>query len=167
MPIYPRKESASRSSREWDYDNPQYEGRVVATFREPDVWGVTEGAVVWEGGEFKRVTTYCYHDGLCDYFGRAEVDAEDHIREKWEAKEAEKEARRRAAEERRRKEREEQEKRRPARGKVARTPDGVEGEIFWVGQSKYPPYQKRVGLRGPDGEAHWHDASDVEVLVVA
>lgn len=48
------------------------------------------------------------------------------------------------------------------RVKITKGPSsGTEGEIFWVGDSKFGP-GKRYGLKDDDGESHWADGHQVE-----
>lgn len=40
---------------------------------------------------------------------------------------------------------------------------GLEGEVFWVGESKFGPHM-RYGIKDDEGETHWADAPIVEKL---
>ena len=40
---------------------------------------------------------------------------------------------------------------------------GVEGEVFWVGDSKFG-VGSRYGIKDPEGESHWADGNQVELL---
>jgi len=40
---------------------------------------------------------------------------------------------------------------------------GTEGEVFWVGESKFGPHM-RYGIKDDEGETHWADAPLVELL---
>lgn len=40
--------------------------------------------------------------------------------------------------------------------------NGVSGTIFWIGDDKYNEGQKRLGVRGDDGETYWVSAANVE-----
>ena len=40
---------------------------------------------------------------------------------------------------------------------------GAEGEVFWVGESKYGPGM-RYGVKDDEGETHWADEHQVELL---
>ncbi|MEO0600252.1 MAG: hypothetical protein AAF211_02395 [Myxococcota bacterium] len=44
--------------------------------------------------------------------------------------------------------------------------NGVNGTVFWIGDDKYNEGQKRLGVRGDDGETYWVSASYVEATDV-
>lgn len=44
---------------------------------------------------------------------------------------------------------------------------GVTGTVFWVGEDRYRPESKRLGIHGDDGETHWISADNVEQTDVA
>lgn len=50
-----------------------------------------------------------------------------------------------------------------AKGDRVRSTAGLEGEVFWLGPSKFGPGQP-VGVRDASGETHWLDADDVEAI---
>ncbi|MEZ4335309.1 MAG: hypothetical protein R3B82_01660 [Sandaracinaceae bacterium] len=51
-----------------------------------------------------------------------------------------------------------------ARVSITKGPSaGVEGEVFWVGESRYGPGM-RYGIRDEAGETHWADSHQVEAL---
>lgn len=44
--------------------------------------------------------------------------------------------------------------------------NGVVGTVFWIGEDKYNEGQKRLGVRGDDGETYWVSADNVELTDV-
>lgn len=54
-----------------------------------------------------------------------------------------------------------------ARVSITKGPSaGVEGEVFWVGESRYGPGM-RYGIKDDAGETHWADSHQVEALAAA
>ena len=54
-----------------------------------------------------------------------------------------------------------------ARASITKGPSaGVEGEVFWVGDSRYGPGM-RYGIKDDAGETHWADSHQVEELEAA
>jgi len=43
-----------------------------------------------------------------------------------------------------------------------RNGNGEVGTVFWIGDDKFNPGQKRLGVRGDDGETYWVSAENVE-----
>jgi hypothetical protein len=149
-----------------------HEGRVVGLgrFRHFPGTGMgdnTEYAVVLNpDGTYGEVTLSVYHDGLYDRYAEATVDAPAEAVAAYNSKiEAERKSSKEAAELKALIE----EAARLEKGKRVRVvrgrkvPHGTEGEVFWVG---YTRYGRRVGFTGTDGQTYWTAASNVEVIPV-